>query len=203
MGKAKDREKVIVPVGASIELAWPLNDLSRKLDYRLTKMGLVPKTRVDLGTGSEDYTDISCVYTDPARRGMDCNIGYCRSFQGKEIQNYARFTEQDTILRNGQTYVPINILVERFKDSNFGLERIEYSTPDEQVAFDRCGGSFKVKTCLHHDTSQNLKEAISQVLRVPPGKLTKEYDEGYIHSLDFSPEETIDKILELWGLKIS
>ncbi len=204
MVENKDTLRFVVPaVKVPFELAWPLTDFSKMVDDRLIQIGLAPELSVEGGCDSdEDYIDLYCSYADPNSEGYKYPIQYERSFRAVEIKNFARFREQDTILKDGQTYVPINILVQRFRDSRFGIERLEYCSPDEAVAFDKAGKSFKVKSRLHSDTPKDIREKISKVLTVSPDKLTDEFDQGYIKNLKFTPEETLEKIIQLYELKI-
>ena len=198
-----DKAKFIIPVEVSIEVAWPLTDFAKRVDYRLTKIGLVSELKIDFqDRSSEDYTDLSCIYRDPNRKGPKCQLIYERSFQANEIKNFSKFTEQDSILKDGQTYVPINTLVQRLRNSNFGSEMLEYCTSDEWVGFDMCGKYFKVKTMLHPDTPQKFKEDIIRIIGISSNQLKEDYCDGHIDHLKFSSDETIEKVIQLWHLKI-
>jgi hypothetical protein len=199
-------------VEASIQIAWPLTEFSRFVDNSLTKGGFARRLEANLeGKTDDDWWDFYCHYTNPQRTSPHPKILYERAIQVKEIKNFAHFRELDTINRRNQTYVPVDILVERLRDSRFGDEIIGYTNGDDTVKFYRQGDLFRVSISLNTDIDKVFLEGIGRVLGVS-GKALEEDEEElintgdcryhFIKGLKLTSEDVLQKSLELYNLEI-
>jgi hypothetical protein len=189
---------LIVDFEGSVEMSWPLTEFSKQVDDHLTKIGLV---KTFFNAVDEDSFELSCRYdSDEPKKGpiRKPRIKYNREFKWHEVKNFQNHPEQDIIVANGQSYIPISVLTERIRDPRFGFESLEYGTPDDQFEFYRCRNHFKLRNSLHPDCPEDMKRELADVIEVPVWKIDHPYEKQDIHDRKYSVDEVLEKVVRLW-----
>ena len=191
-------KKLNVPFEGEIEIDWPFSDTTKKLYDQLNNLGFVPRSRG--GYYDEDIISLECQYykdrTDN-NGNSHSHVHHERLFKLEEIKNYMRFPEQRIIIHNNETFVPINIFIDKIKDNRFGEEIIEYWSPDDLIEFSRCGNHFRLKSQLHPDIPKEMKNDMANILSISLELFFEDLAQGYVNDKRYEFSEVSNKIIQL------